>query len=72
MIPLSFEGLEVDPRYFIGSGMLWLCAWHIVYVEFPVWINSKRAIKELGEAFEHLVQILFLSCTEVCSSCNYL
>jgi hypothetical protein len=68
MIELFFEGLEVDPCYCIGSGMLWLCAWHDVYV----WVNSKHAIKDLGEASEHLMQVLFPSCAEACILINYL
>ncbi len=72
MIKLFFEGLEVDSSYCIGSGMLWLHVWHDVYVEFHVSANSKHAIEELGEAFEHLAQILFLSCAEVCTLFDYL
>ena len=67
MIELFLERLEVDPCYCIGSDMLWLGTWHDVDVEFPVWVNSKGAIKEFGEVFKHFAQILFLSCAEVCA-----
>ena len=45
--------------------MLGLGAWHNIDVEFPVWINSKGAVKELGEVFKHIVQALFLRHPEV-------
>ena len=45
--------------------MFWFCTGHDIDVEFPVGINSKCAIKELGEIFKHLVEILLLGHVEV-------
>ena len=47
--------------------MLWLCAWYDINVEFPAWVNSKCAIEEFGEVFEHFVQVFLLGCAEVCT-----
>jgi hypothetical protein len=44
-----FKGFKGYPCYSVGPNMFRFCTRHDIYVEFPVWVNSKHTIKELGE-----------------------
>ncbi len=59
------EGFKMYPSYCLGSGMLWLCVRHVVDVEFPMWVNSKSAIKGIIKILKHVKQVVLLRFAKV-------
>ena len=65
LVELFLEGFKMYPSYCIGSGMLWLCIRHDVDVEFPMWVNSKTAIKGIIKILKHVKQVILLRFAKV-------
>ena len=65
MIEFLFERLEMYPRYGVGPNVLWFCTWHDIYVEFPVWIDSKCAVEEFCELLQDSAYVVSLRLAEV-------
>ena len=61
----SFLKVKMYPSYCIGPNVFRFCARHDVYVEFPMWVNSKSAVKGIIKILKHIKQVVLLRFAKV-------